>query len=177
VPSPIEHDEAEYEDALGRRFGTFASLVAAAYPVSSFATPNAALIRVTTDERYACAVQDFAERAAAAGLDVHVYNFEMPYAVPALARLGAAHAAELTYVFDSLREDQPPGAAAVSELMQGYWSRFAKTGDPNGGNAPTWPAFDAERKTRLGINAEPRPIENFRSTECAMWKEYYRTLE
>jgi para-nitrobenzyl esterase len=177
LTAPLAQTEAEYKSALERRFGTFGARVAAMYPVSGFETPNAALIRVTTDERYACAVQDFAERAARAGLEVHAYNFEMPYAIPGLAPLGAAHAAELTYVFDSLREDQPPGAAAVSDLMQGYWSRFAKTGNPNGGTAPTWPAFDPDRGTRLAINAEPSPIENFRSAECAMWKEYYATSQ
>ena len=173
---PAETDE-DFQGALERRFGAFASRVAETYPVSKFPTPNAALIRVTTDERYACAVQDFAERATAAGLEVHAYNFNMPYVITGLAPLGPAHAAELTYVFNSLREDQPEGADKVSALMQGYWSRFAKAGDPNGAGTPTWPKFDAVKKTRLGIAADPAPIENFRSAECAMWKEYYATLE
>jgi para-nitrobenzyl esterase len=177
LTAPPAQTEAEYLAALDRRFGAFAPRVAEIYPVENFETPNDALIRVSTDERYACAVQDFAERATAAGLDVHAYNFDMPYAIPGLDILGPAHAAELTYVFNSLREDQPPDAAPVSALMQGYWSRFAKDGDPNGDGAPTWPQFDAETKTRLVINASPAPIENFRSTECAMWKEYYATLE
>ena len=25
--------------------------------------------------------------------------------------------------------------------MMGYWTRFAATGNPNGGGAPNWPAF------------------------------------
>jgi para-nitrobenzyl esterase len=170
--------EAEYLLALERRFGSFGSRVAAAYPASEFATPNAALIRVSTDSRYACAVQDFAARAARAGLSVYAYNFDLPYAIPGLgAALGPAHAAELTFIFNSLAPEQwPAGHQAISELMQGYWSRLARSGDPNGGGAPQWEAFSPERGNRLNLDLDPNPVEAFRAERCALWNEYYDSL-
>jgi para-nitrobenzyl esterase len=30
---------------------------------------------------------------------------------------------------------------ALSEEMVGYWTSFAKTGDPNGGGSPKWPPY------------------------------------
>jgi para-nitrobenzyl esterase len=177
LTAPKAETEADYLAALDRRFGTFAARVAATYPASSFPNPNDALIRVSTDERYACAVQDFAERATAAGLPVYAYNFNVGYAIPQLQALGPAHGAELTYVFASLADDPTAaGSEAVSDLLQKYWARFATSGDPNGDGAPEWSKFAADRQNRLDIDADPQPVENFRAEQCALWREYYDTL-
>jgi para-nitrobenzyl esterase len=175
--SPPATSEADYLLALERRFGEFSSRVAAAYPVSDFASPNAALVRVSTDSRYACAVQDFAQRAAATNLDVYAYNFDLAYAIPGLETLGPAHGAELTFVFSSLAPEQwPIGAQAISDLMQGYWSRFARSGDPNGDAAPEWPMFNTDLGNRLNLDMDPNVVDNFRSEYCALWLEYYESL-
>jgi para-nitrobenzyl esterase len=176
--APPAETEDEYLLALERRFGAFAPRVAEAYPVTDFDTPNAALIRVSTDSRYACAVQVFAEYAAGAGLDVYAYNFALPYAIPGLGDvLGPAHAAELTFVFGSLGSDQwPAGNQDISELMQGYWSQLARAGDPNFDGAPEWPQFDAERGNRLNLDLDPDVVEDFRATKCALWRDYYDSL-
>jgi para-nitrobenzyl esterase len=34
-----------------------------------------------------------------------------------------------------------PGQFALSAQMMGYWTRFAATGNPNGGGAPHWLRF------------------------------------
>jgi para-nitrobenzyl esterase len=178
LTAPPAATEAEYLLALERRFGDFSSRVAAAYPVTEFASPNAALIRVSTDSRYACAVQDFAERAARAGLGVYAYNFDLAYAIPNLgAALGPAHGAELTFVFNSLAPEQwPAGHQAISDLMQGYWSRLARSGDPNGNGAPVWDAFLPERGNRLNLDLDPNPVEAFRAERCALWIDYYDSI-
>ena len=60
---------------------------------------------------------------------------------------GASHFAELWYMFDHLDQDAWRWSAAdrqLAALMSGYWTNFAKGGDPNGDGLPRWPAFDGD---------------------------------
>jgi alkylhydroperoxidase/carboxymuconolactone decarboxylase family protein YurZ len=59
---------------------------------------------------------------------------------------GAVHSADIEYAMGNLstnlvyawtEEDEQ-----VSELMQGYYANFCKTGDPNGPGLPVWPRAD-----------------------------------
>jgi len=61
---------------------------------------------------------------------------------------GAFHSDEIEYVFGNLDSRKgakfTPDDYKLSDLMQTYWTNFARTGDPNGaGSSPHWPAYDA----------------------------------
>lgn len=83
--------------------------------------------------------------------DAPVYHYEFRRPSPASkfhpAGSGAFHSDEIEYVFGTL--DSRPGAQwepadrALSDLMETYWTNFAKTGNPNGAGAPQWPQYDA----------------------------------
>jgi para-nitrobenzyl esterase len=177
LPAPPPTTNDQYLAILQNDFGaTTAPQIAIAYPVSNFegampTPPAAALARVIGDSRLVCTTFDTAVRAATAGSSVFLYNFDIAVVIPGIY-LGATHGAELTSVFGT----SPTFTAetrGASELMQRYWTNFARTGDPNGGSDPTWPAFGASSNVRLNLAIQPSVATDFRAKECAFWRAGY----
>ena len=74
------------------------------------------------------------------------------YRAPGKTNGGPSHAADLAFVFNNL--DKPrevpdnsdpavvsksPPDIKLADQMSSYWVNFAKAGDPNGTDLPTWP--------------------------------------
>ena len=77
---------------------------------------------------------------------------------------GAAHSAEIEYAMGNLATNThfEWGAAdhKLSEVMQGYFANFIKTGNPNGPGLPSWPAYDSKdefRIMRLDVESRAEP--------------------
>jgi para-nitrobenzyl esterase len=177
LPATGPTTEDEYTAVLTQRYGaSLAAQVQAMYPVANFAAgmpnaPTAALARVIGDSLLVCSTLDTAERAAHAGSKVYMYNFDIPVPIPG-SSLGATHGSELTSVFGT-STTFTADTKAVSDLMQRYWTHFARTGDPNGGSDPQWPAFTETANTRINFGVSPAIITDFRANECAFWQSIY----
>ncbi|WP_406174705.1 carboxylesterase/lipase family protein [Streptomyces sp. NBC_00996] len=102
----------------------------------------------------------------------YVYEFAWPSNVP---DLGACHALELGFVFDTADVPESaklagPGAPQeLADAMHSAWVRFAVDGDPG------WAAWDASHPVRVfggtggtGIG-EPRTVHGPRDRELALW--------
>jgi para-nitrobenzyl esterase len=53
--------------------------------------------------------------------------------------------------------------------MADYWVRFAATGDPNGGDAPVWPAYDAGSRRHIIFGDEISSGEGVRDVQCQIF--------
>lgn len=109
-----------------------------------------------TDHLLRAPLHRLADARDGAAAPSYVYEFAWPSNLPGL---GACHALELGFVFDTLGEPDAarlagPGAPQeLADAVHGAWVRFACGGDPG------WPAWDAAHPVRVfdaGAGAEPR---------------------
>jgi para-nitrobenzyl esterase len=76
---------------------------------------------------------------------VYFYVFDRAVQAPGGKLLGAYHGAEIPYVWNTLASEtwvpREPWDQELADTMSAAWVRFAATGDPNGGDLPTWPTY------------------------------------
>lgn len=166
-------DDASYAAALDKVFGAAArERILALYPAKSFATPRAAFVQATTDAEFTCQSRRVA-RALAAVQKPPVYRYVFAHVLendPALKANGAGHTVEHAYLFPGRGTYTPSDTdRTVQRLMIGYWTRMAKAGDPNGGDAPRWPAVTADSDDYLEIGAATGAKKGPESAQCAFW--------
>ncbi len=54
-------------------------------------------------------------------------------------------------------------------MVMGYWTRFARNGDPNGEGAPEWPAFTRENDEHLILDSDVRVGRALRKEACDLF--------
>lgn len=171
----VPTDDAGYVDMLRESYGDFAEQIAALYSSERFdGDYREALARVRGDQGLVCGTDAAARAAVDAGLQVYMYNYNIPWSISPDA-LGATHASEISHVFGT-PYNADDDSAAVAEAMNAYWARFAATGDPNGEGAPAqWPRFDpsaTDGDVRLQLDPDYDLLPEFRAEECALWRQY-----
>jgi para-nitrobenzyl esterase len=74
----------------------------------------------------------------------------------------APHASDRQYVFRTLSTSPWPTGPMdekAAALISAYWVAFAKTGDPNGGGRPKWPAYQSAADELINFKNDAPVIE------------------
>jgi para-nitrobenzyl esterase len=129
--------------------------VLALYPFAGYPSGGEALGASGTDGIISCPAHN-AVQSLSKFVPTYAYEFNDENAPPPQSAfggaltfpLGAYHTAELQYLFIGSFFGLPTALLSseqqrLSNAMVGYWTQFAKTGDPNSPGAPAWSPYDA----------------------------------
>ena len=165
-------DDASYAAAIEKVFGALArDRILSTYPAKSYPTPRAAFVQVTTDAEFTCQSRRVT-RALAKMQKEPVYRYIFAHSLEndsALKLAGAAHTIEHAFLFPQRKYAPTDADLLIQRRMVGYWTRMARSGNPNGGGDPEWPAFSPTNDVYLEINATTSAKKGSTSANCDFW--------
>ena len=142
---------AEYESLIRDFFGTEADHVFARYPAESPEEVQIRLKEIMTDVDFAYSAKFAAESMADLSPDTYLYRYS--YVVPNAygQEHGAFHGSETLLLFGlgPMMNADP----FVTDTLIEAWTRFAKTGNPNGGPMIPWPQYTRQTGKYLDIDS------------------------
>ena len=152
IPFPTAHNERMA--AMDTLYGQAdAAILKAEYGLDDPDNFDKAATDMLGDDMFGVHMRFLAKANVHAGEPTWLYHFTRTPPSPTQT-LGAFHASELFFVFDSHSpllkindEDR-----ALTTAMGKYWTNFAKTGNPNGDDVPAWPAYDEASDQWLTFN-------------------------
>ena len=111
-----------------------------------------------------------AHAAASLATEARTYMYEFGWQAPGL---GAVHAVEVPFVFDTLDKESrlfgpllgadPP--QALANAMHAAWISFSATGDPG------WPHYASAGRATMLFDTESRLVHDPRAWELDLWKD------
>lgn len=136
------------------------------YPDSA---PGDVLAAVETDWWVRIPALSLADAHVTSATSARTFMYEFAWPAPGL---GAVHAVEVPFVFDTLDTHsrlfgpllgaEPP--QELADAMHAAWVSFAATGDPG------WPGYDLERRTTMLFNTDSRVVYDPRAWERELWE-------
>lgn len=155
-------DENTYKMMAAMELGDKAEEALVLFPVNESVSAGERTRRLLTYTMFTAGMKVFADAFAEHGQNVYAYNFDAATARTIKAGLGATHALELPFVFNTLPAlgITDEANAKLSDEMHVRWANFIKTGDPNKGAASSikvvWPTYQKEtpKVIRFGDQVE-----------------------
>jgi len=144
-----------FGSAARERWGDQAEAFSKLYPAGTEAESQTSQLTAFRDE-FSWQMRRWAELQARRGKSrayVYYFTHEPPAGSVPTGAAGAAHTAEIRYVFNNppANREWPEQDRTLAELMSSYWVNFASKGDPNGKGLPAWPAYKDKATGRAMI--------------------------
>ncbi|MBL7762829.1 MAG: carboxylesterase family protein, partial [Chitinophagaceae bacterium] len=156
---------AKTKEALFASFGESEAEAKAAFDPDGNKEFAEVITKFNTDWVWGEPARMAARAFVAKSVPVYVYQFGyVPATARNFARYGAGHGSEVSFVFNTLNARWGnPGEATAQEkelanIMNTYWTNFAKTGNPNGNGLPAWPLYDIQKENILDIDLDGKAV-------------------
>jgi para-nitrobenzyl esterase len=166
--------EDELRERIAAIAGPDADAAAALYrDLLPGASPGDRLIAVLTGAGFSARTWLYAERRAARG-GAPVYHYSLDWPSPfAGGRMGAHHAMDLPFVFDTtdvpLTTKGADGAPELAAVMSASWVAFARTGKPDNAAIPAWSAYTVETRATMVFDTRCRVVNDPLADARALW--------
>jgi para-nitrobenzyl esterase len=144
------------------------------YPLSAYDSLFWSTVTAATDALRGCPTRRLANAVSQGApvwryLDTHAYEND-----PNLAQFRAAHVMEDPFLWGNFSlfpgfidgYVPTPAERVLSQRMTGYWTNFAKTGNPNGPGLPTWPQYNSVTEPTLTLDDQIGVINNYHDQQC-----------
>ena len=107
------------------------------------------------------------------------FEYEFNHAIPGQEAQGAVHSADLPYVFGyfpktgNISGNFTEVDTKLADLIQAYFTNFAKTGDPNARGLPNWPQQDdTGAYIQFQQDGSVQAATGLRSKQCNIYRAW-----
>lgn len=161
--SAITHEE--FTDQLTDFYQNEAQTVTGMYPAVSEKEVKQAGSQYVSDAWFLQPTRQMLEGMKKVSSPAYQYEFtQINRKYPGL---GAHHAVELRYVFNTLDpETATDEDQKLAQALMNYWIQFARTGNPNAAGLPNWPEYNTSKKEYLELGQEIKPGLGLRDSYC-----------
>ncbi len=177
---------ADLRATLKQRYGPLADRAIALYgvegdnPLPPDPVNGTVAVQMSTDSTFRCGAMQELVWHTASGNPGYQFQFSVTQHTEGVQ--GAPHGSEVPFIMGSMpvwdhERHYTDTDRRFALMLQQYWTNFAKTGDPNGGNLPKWPKFDATRRPYMDFtDAGPIVKEGLRRPFCDLFMENQKRL-
>jgi para-nitrobenzyl esterase len=162
TPESLALDESGLRQRVAGRVGRDGERVIAAFRAAHpNATPWDLWILIATEHPRGAYSRELAKRKAAQGR-ASAYFYRFDWETPeGGGHMRSPHTIEIPFVFNNIDIAGPliskmPEAHALAAKVSASWAAFARTGNPNVRELPTWPAYSVPARDTLLFNDEIR---------------------
>jgi para-nitrobenzyl esterase len=170
----------ELRGTITKMSGEFAPQVLKAYGLADGGTGTSdplfgsAADQFSADSMFRCPATAEARWHTAA--HHRAYEYEFDHAVP--GQPAAVHSTELGYVFGfypkagNLAGPYSDADSKIAEMVENYFTNFAKTGNPNGPGVPNWPEFgSAATYVQITQDGQITTAGDLRGPVCKLYRD------
>ena len=172
TPPKVTRDE--FIQLIRSGYGEKAAAVLAAYPHATDSEARQAQADVFRDTAFALPTRTWANLHVGHGQGA-VYSYYFDYKTAGDPN-GSNHGDEMRFVFGN---PAPPFVAPadrdqqLTEQCMGYWTNFAKTGNPNGPGLPEWPRFTREHPQVMSLGDKTGSMPIPHQEQLQVLDDYY----
>ena len=164
------------EEQLKQIFGDEAKPALAMYTEARADTlPELAWIDIMSDLVFRMPAIRLAEGQVRQGAPVWMYRFD--WESPAFGGvLGAAHAMDIPFVFNTLDVElsrmftgDSQNRQKLADLMHAAWAAFIRGGNPAIASLPDWPLYELDRRATMIFSDAPHVVNDPQGRVRALW--------